>query len=90
MTARFNHDDKNISPIANAETDVAGALIRQGLVPRILANLKRRLTRSITQWPIAVIALHVLLTVAWIATLIWLSISLITTSIHAMVTGGGP
>ncbi len=46
-------------------------------------DLKHRLARSISHWPIAVIAVHLLLTVVWIAALIWFSVSLITASIHA-------
>jgi hypothetical protein len=81
MTAKLNQSDRqSILHLKDVHSDVR---LKQGFALRLIANLKHWLGRSISQWPVAVIAVHLLLTVVWIAALIWLSVSLITASVHA-------
>jgi len=81
MTARINQSDRqHILHLEDVHSDVR---FKQGFARRLIRNLKHRLGRSISHWPVAVIAVHLLLTAVWIAALIWFSVSLITSSIHA-------
>jgi len=43
----------------------------------VTVKLRRKLNQSIFHWPVAVVALTLLLTLVWVAALIWFLIALI-------------
>jgi hypothetical protein len=81
MTVKLNQGGRqNVLHLKDVRSNMH---LKRGFVLRLIVNLKHRLEPWISQWPVAIIAVHLLLTVVWIAALIWLSVSLIRASVHA-------